>query len=135
MFKRSFRYALLTGAAMLVPLVAATAASAAGITGTAGAAGAAGAAGKAGTARAASAAADWRVAASVQAKNQTIQLSDIAADAANDAWAIGSARMREQASFQPVVEHGDGRAWHTVALPANVLTTLGTSSARATNGI
>ena len=38
MFNRSFRFALLTGAAMLVPVVAATAASAAGVTGTAGSA-------------------------------------------------------------------------------------------------
>ena len=88
----------------------------------------------AGTARAAGAAAGWRVAASVQAKNQTIQLSDIAADATNDAWAIGSARTQGQASFQPVVEHWDGRGWHTVTLPGSVLATLGTSSARATIG-
>ena len=139
MFKRSYRYALVAGAALLVPLVTATAASAtwlagaAGAAGAAGTAGTAGVAGRAGTARAAGAA-DWRVAASVQAKNQTIQLSDIAADATNDAWAIGSARMQGQASFQPVVEHWDGRGWHTVTLPGSVLTTLGTSSARATIG-
>src|SRR5512142_3146986 len=79
-FKRSFRYALVAGAALLVPLVTATAASAAWLAGAAGAAGAAGTTGQAGTVRAAGAAADWRVAASLRAKNQTIQLSDIAAD-------------------------------------------------------
>jgi hypothetical protein len=136
-FKRSYRYALVAGAALLVPLVTATAASATWLAGAGSAAGTAGVAGRAATTRAVGAvgAADyWRVTANVQAKNQTIQLSDIAADATNDAWAIGSARMQGQASFQPVVEHWDGRGWHTVTLPGSVLTTLGTSSARATIG-
>jgi len=41
----------------------------------------------------------------------------IAADAASDAWATGSARLQGHASFQPVVEHRDGRAWHEVTPP------------------
>ena len=124
MLGRSLRCALLTGVAVVAPLVAATAAAAAGAAGTAGTGRDAGAA----------AAASWRVAASVQAKNQRVQLSDVAADATDDAWAIGSARMANQASFEPVIDHWDGHAWRQVTLPASVLRTLGTSSVHATIG-
>ena len=125
MIRRCFGAGLLAGTLVTIPVLAATAAVAAGsirsagdggitgsaaVTGSVSAAKVARAAGSASAARAADAAdaaamASWRVTASVQARNQRIQLSDVAADAANDAWAIGSARMANQASFQPVIEH------------------------------
>lgn len=154
MIRRCFGAGLLAGTLVTIPVLAATAAVAAGsirsagdggitgsaaVTGSVSAAKVARAAGSASAARAADAAdaaamASWRVTASVQARNQRIQLSDVAADAANDAWAIGSARMANQASFQPVIEHWNGRAWQQVTLPASVLKTLGTSSVHATIG-
>jgi len=113
-FRRSSWCALLAAAALATPLAAATPAAEG--------------------ARAATGTPGWRVAASVHGKNQSIQLSDVAADAADDAWSIGSARMVNQATFRPVIEHWDGRAWRQVTLPGSVLKTLGTSSVRATIG-
>ena len=135
MIRRCFGAGLLAGAMVAILVLAMTAAVATASVRSAGSAAAASSARTAGAGDAAdAAAASWRVAASVQAKDQRIQLSDVAADAANDAWAIGSARVAGQVRFQPVIEHWDGHAWHQVTLPATVLKTLGTSSVHATIG-
>lgn len=76
----------------------------------------------------------WSMAIGVQEGTQAVQLSDVTADRPNDAWAIGSARAANQATFEPVVEHWNGSSWSMVALPASALKVMGTASPRATIG-
>ena len=67
----------------------------------------------------------------VQEGTQAVQLSDVTADRPNDAWAIGSARTANQATFEPAVEHWNGSSWSMVALPASALKVMGTASPAA----
>jgi hypothetical protein len=76
----------------------------------------------------------WSMAIGVQEGTQSVQLSDVTADRPNDAWAIGSARAANQATFEPVVEHWNGSSWSMVTLPASALKMMGTASPRATIG-
>ena len=76
----------------------------------------------------------WSMAIGVHEGPQSVQLSDVAADRPNDAWAIGSARAANQATFEPVVEHWNGSGWSMVTLPASALKMMGTASPRPTIG-
>jgi hypothetical protein len=59
----------------------------------------------------------WSVAVAVRDGTQSVQLSDVTADRPTDAWAIGSARAQDQATFEPVVEHWVGSSWSMVTCP------------------
>ena len=59
----------------------------------------------------------WSMAIGVQEGTQAVQLSDVTADRPNDAWAIGSARAANQATFEPVVEHWNGSSWSMSPCP------------------
>jgi hypothetical protein len=52
----------------------------------------------------------WSMATGVQEGTRSVQLGDVTADRPNDAWAIGSARAEDQASFEPWSSTGTAAA-------------------------
>ena len=65
----------------------------------------------------------WRVQATIAMMGKDVDLSHVAADAPNDAWAVGWWVKGEGAPV-PLVAHWNGSAWRRVALPAVAVTAL-----------
>ncbi len=65
----------------------------------------------------------WRVQTTIVMKGKDVALSRVAADARNDAWAVGS-WVKGAGADVPLVEHWNGFSWHRVVLPAAAVTEL-----------
>ena len=76
----------------------------------------------------------WRVNANVRNAGYSDQLGGVTADAPDDAWAVGSSQVDNQATYQPLVSHWNGTSWQQVSLPASVLATIGTTGGRTDVG-
>ena len=74
----------------------------------------------------ASAAAAWRVFARYTTKGGNVQLDDVAALSTRDIWVAGSTLRKNV--HAPFVVNWQGKAWHTIKLPAGVKAALGAQS-------
>jgi len=69
----------------------------------------------------------WRVGATISISGENIDLHSVAAVAAADAWAVGSATGKVTGESTPIVVHWNGRHWLRVSLPARILRVIGPS--------
>jgi hypothetical protein len=68
----------------------------------------------------------WRVQTVISMPGDTVQLNSVTAVSLTNAWAAGGSAASGSESYQPLLEHWDGSAWHNIPLPGKVLRTLGT---------